>query len=294
MSIHILHRLPNRLRLRISELKQWPKSGPWLKSAMLSVPGIKEVRVNSKASSAIIQFDPNKITQAQIINFFQQLDWQQIEQLDAEPELTRGDVGVNILGSLLAFFLPGHAAALPTLPLITPTLRQGAKQLAQSKMNIEVLDAIAVGLSAARGDYSTAMLTQTLLTTGEFMEQKTCRKSDVLLAELMAPKADQVWVTRSKRKVQITCDSLVKGDILHLSPGDYLPADGRIKTGTALINQSALTGESVPVRREKGAQLYAGSLIQEGNIRLESDRSWRASHHVKNCPVYPRLPGRKK
>ncbi len=94
---------------------------------------------------------------------------------------------MNVIGTIAAALLPNKWGALSTATLIAPTLFEGVSDLKDKNISVEVLDAIAVGLSAWRGDYRTAMMTQSLISLGEYMEQKTSRNSDQLLADLMRP-----------------------------------------------------------------------------------------------------------
>ncbi|MDN6116207.1 MAG: heavy metal translocating P-type ATPase, partial [Enterobacterales bacterium] len=116
------------------------------------------------------------------------------------------------------------------------------------------------------------MLTHSRLTLGEYMEQQTSRHSDALLASLMQPREHPVWVERDGQSVEIQSEALVNGDVMLLGPGDNIPADGTVIRGVGLINQASMTGEGVPVRREVGAWIYAGTQVQDGNIAVRAER----------------------
>ncbi len=122
------------------------------------------------------------------------------------------------------------------------------------------------------GDYRTAMMTQSLISLGEYMEQRTSRSSDQLLAELMRPQECLVWRIDADGKSQCNSSELVAGDLIELMPGNAIPIDGRIESGAALINQSTLTGESVPVRREIDAVVYSGTTVHEGSIKVRVEK----------------------
>ncbi|SDI97752.1 ATPase, P-type (transporting), HAD superfamily, subfamily IC/heavy metal translocating P-type ATPase [Ferrimonas sediminum] len=268
----VKHHIPGRVRFRLGAAQPLDGLSEWLRLGLLSVQGVQSVRVNEAAQSLVVSYDADLIQYQQISERLQQLDWQQAVAGDSEHQFTRGDIALNTLGLLAACFIPKGYAAASTLTLITPTLGEGLEQLKDKKLGVEVLDAIAIGLSAWRGDYKTAMLTQTLLSTGEYMEQETSRNSDNLLAELMQPKHSTVWVARDGQEQQISSEELVLGDEVLLGPGDMVPADGHIVDGTALVNQASLTGESVPVRREDGAYLYSGTAIHDGKVRMRIDK----------------------
>ncbi|AGH80509.1 metal transporting ATPase [Psychromonas sp. CNPT3] len=263
---------PGRIRFKLAILAHFENAAGWLKQGLLAIQGVKSVRINQAAKSLVIEYDPLLLNNDVLKHRLQQIDLTQASDIELDHEYTKGEITLNLLGSLSTLFLPGRIGALTTLPLIADTIFNGAKILADKKIKVEVLDAIALSLSVYRGDYKTAMLTQSLLTLGEYMEQQTSRKSDQLLAELMQPKISDVWIERDKQKILIKSDKIKQQEILVLGPGDAIPVDGHILSGEALINQASLTGESVPVARESGAYVYAGTLVQEGNIKVIAEK----------------------
>ncbi|BDH44805.1 ATPase P [Salmonella enterica subsp. enterica serovar Choleraesuis] len=271
-TIAIVHCLPGRLRVRVPQLRSMPDSASWLKRQLLSMPGVTGTRLRPEARSAVITFDSQQTNQHQLLERLQNLDWSLRSAGEYEAEYCGGDNLLNLGGLALSYALPKKWGALPTLLLTAGTLSEGAEQLMHRELKVEVLDALALGLSMARGDYRTTMLTQSLLTLGEYMEQETSRHSDALLASLMQPREHPVWVDRAGESVEILSSELVNGDEMLLGPGDNIPADGTVLRGVGLINQSSMTGESVPVRREAGAWVYSGTQVQDGNIVVRAER----------------------
>lgn len=270
--ISVVHSLPGRLRLRIPQLARYPDGVMWFRQQLLSLPGVNGVRLRPDAKSAVIEYDPRNTDQASLTARIARVDWQQQTPGEYEPEYCMADNLVNVGGLALAQFLPKKWAGLSTLLLTAPTLQEGLATLSRRELRVEVLDALALGVSMARGDNRTAMITQSLLTLGEYMEQETSRHSDALLASLMQPHEHPVWVERDGQSVEISSGELAEGDVMLLGPGDNIPADGKVLRGVGLINQASMTGESVPVRRERGAWLYAGTQVQEGNIAVVAER----------------------
>ncbi|MTI13703.1 heavy metal translocating P-type ATPase [Sansalvadorimonas verongulae] len=265
--VAIRHHIPGRVRFRLSGISLDGFS-EWIHAGLLGIQGVKSVRVNEAANSIAVEYDQTLLSKEQLEERLHQLDWSQATESETEHQYTRGDIALNLLGLLAASFVPARYAALTTVPLVGNTLLEGAEQLSEAKVGTEVLDAVAIGLSVARKDYRTAMLTQALLSAGEYMEQQTSRNSDTLLADLMQPSTTQVWVRRNDQEFQTSSDELVVGDHVLLSPGDAIPADGSIISGKVLVNQASLTGEPVPVRREDGAATYAGTVVQDGNAEM--------------------------
>ncbi|MCW2478405.1 heavy metal translocating P-type ATPase [Candidatus Symbiopectobacterium sp. NZEC135] len=270
--IRIKHRLPGRLRLSMTLLVRFPDGANWLRHQLLALLGVTRVRLRPAIGSVVIEYHPDQTDEPTLLTQVAGIDWQQRTESEHEPEYCGGDNLLNAGGLLLAQCLPRRWATLPTLLLTGETLAEGVASLTRRELNVEVLDALAVGLSVLRGDNRTAMLTQTLLTMGEYMEQETSRHSDALLASLLRPQEHRVWVERAGERCQMLSSALTVGDVMLLGPGDTIPADGKVLRGVGLINQASMTGESVPVRREKGAWLYAGTQVQEGNIAVQAER----------------------
>ncbi len=270
--LSIRHHFPGRIRFKLAGLNKLDDISDWLKQSLMTIQGVHSVRVNLDANSIAIEYDSDLIAPELIQARLDALDLSQAEIGDSEHEFTRGDIALNLIGTLSTVMLPNTWGAATTALLITPTILEGLSDLKQRSVTVEVLDAIAVGLSAYRGDYRTALLTQSLISLGEYMEQKTCRNSDQLLADLMRPQHCQVWLVEGEHRRQVSSQNLNSGDIIELSPGNAIPIDGHIVEGEALINQSSLTGENVPVRRELDAYVYSGTSVHDGTIKVKVDK----------------------
>lgn len=267
-----VHSLPGRLRVRIPLLLAREEDAGWLKTQLLAFSGVRGVRLRPAAASAVLTYDPQKTDETALLAQLNCLDWSLAQEKEYEPEYCGGDNLLNLVGLAATQFLPKRWAALPALALMAPTVAEGIESLYRRELNVEVLDALALSLSIVRGDYRTAMLTQTLLTLGEYFEQETSRHSDELLSELMQPQHHAVWVERGDAREEIAADELKNGDVMLLGPGDNIPADGTVIRGTGLINQASMTGESVPVRRESGSWVFAGTQVQDGNVAVRAER----------------------
>jgi cation-transporting P-type ATPase C len=130
--------------------------------------------------------------------------------------------------------------------------------------------ALAVGLSATRGEVYTATVTGFLLALGEYLERRTERQSDRLLRGLLRPEPAMAWVERDGGLVQVPGDEVRPGEQVTVGVGETVPVDGRVIGGSALVNQAAITGEDVPVRKEAPKRVVCGSLVVEGRLRIEA------------------------
>lgn len=272
ISIQVKHHFPGRIRFKASALRHHRDVGTWIETSLMAIQGISAVRVNESAQSVVVEYDTQLLQAKTVEERLSQLDLAEATQEEAEHKFTRGDIAMNVIGTIAAALLPNKWGALSTATLIAPTLYEGVSDLKDKNISVEVLDAIAVGLSAWRGDYRTAMMTQSLISLGEYMEQKTSRNSDQLLADLMRPQESIVWRVDGTQRTQVNSTKLDVGDVIELAPGVSIPVDGTIIKGAALINQSSLTGENVPVRREESAVVYSGTSVHEGTIQVRVDK----------------------
>ena len=272
ISIQVKHHFPGRIRFKASALRHHKDVGTWIETSLMAIQGISAVRVNESAHSVVVEYDTQLLQAKTVEERLNQLDLNDATQEETEHKFTRGDIAMNVIGTIAAALLPNKWGALSTATLIAPTLFEGVSDLKDKNISVEVLDAIAVGLSAWRGDYRTAMMTQSLISLGEYMEQKTSRNSDQLLADLMRPQESIVWRVDGSDRTQVNSTELNVDDIIELAPGVSIPVDGTIVKGAALINQSSLTGENVPVRREESAVVYSGTSVHEGTIQVRVDK----------------------
>lgn len=270
-ALSVVSELPGRVRFRLSYLKERPELAGWLHKQIWSFVGVQNVRLRPSCGSVTIEYDPEQTQVARLEDQLVELDFDIAKQQPYEAEYGVGDNLFNLAGWGLTKLLPARARMFPALGVSAPTIFDGFSDLfVERQLTVEVLDALALSLSIYRRDYNTAMLTQTLLTLGEYMEQQTSRSSDRLLAQLMQPKAGKVWVQRRGTQEQIALSELVKDDLMLLGPGDVIPADGSIVKGVAQINQSTMTGESLPVKRGKDSWVYSGTTVQEGQITVQA------------------------
>jgi hypothetical protein len=185
-----------------------------------------------------------------------------------------GGLVVGIASVLLVRgLLKSRSKAQPALALprgAAATLAKGADTLINRGIKMEVLDALAVGLAAGKGEVYTANITDFLLSLGEFLERRTERQSDRLLRRLLRPEPVMAWVERNGELLQVGGDEVQAGEIVAVGVGETVPVDGRVVDGAALVNQAAVTGEDVPVRKEAPRRVIAGSTLVEGRIRIEA------------------------
>lgn len=158
---------------------------------------------------------------------------------------------------------------------------QGVKTLAKRKIEVPVLDTTAISVSLIRGDYKTAGAVMFLLSMGEILEEWTHKKSVGDLARSLSLNIDKVWLVTDDTEVQVSVAQIKEGDRIRVHMGAVIPFDGIVMEGEALVNQASLTGESLPVRKAAESPVYAGTVVEEGEITLLVKESTGSSKYEK-------------
>ena len=178
-------------------------------------------------------------------------------------------------------FLPAPIAAAYTVWRSIAFVWKGIRCLLHRKLEVEVLDALSITASLLRGDYSTAGSVMFLLTVGSLLEEWTRKKSLDDLARSMALNVDKVWVRTPQGEVLVPLTRVHAGDEVVVRSGNMIPLDGTVLEGEAMVNQAALTGESMPVRKNAGATAYAGTVVEEGECVLVAKAEGGANRYDK-------------
>ena len=179
------------------------------------------------------------------------------------------------------WFLPYPMTALYTAAMSVKYIYQGLKILCKGKIEVPVLDATAIGVSILRNDFDTASSIMFLLSIGELLEEWTHKKSVDDLARMMSLNVEKVWIKKNDQEILVAASTVKKGDLIVVHMGNVIPFDGTVIEGEAMINQAALTGESVPVRRSSEDSVYAGTVLEEGEITLRVEKTGGSSRFEK-------------
>lgn len=179
------------------------------------------------------------------------------------------------------WFLPYPMTALYTAAMSVKYIYQGLKILCKGKIEVPVLDATAIGVSILRNDFDTASSIMFFLSIGELLEEWTHKKSVDDLARMLSLNVEKVWIKKNDKEILVAASTVKKGDLIVVHMGNVIPFDGTVIEGEAMINQAALTGESVPVRRSSEDSVYAGTVLEEGEITLRVEKTGGSSRFEK-------------
>jgi manganese/zinc-transporting P-type ATPase C len=272
LDFRIVHEVPGRLRLRIPLMGGPLCEAAWLEAWMDAAAAVQEARANPAAKTLILHYSGGAAARAALLARLRNFDPKPIPGLapDGVREAEVAPMVTTLLTLAVLPFLTRPLQMVLTLVNVGSTLAKGADTLVHRGVKMEVLDAVAVGLAAGSGKLYTANLTDLLLNLGEYLEHRTARRSDRLLRRLLRPDPAMAWVERDGELLQIAGDEVQAGETVVIGPGETVPVDGHVLDGVALVNQSTVTGEDIPVRREAPGRVIAGSVLVEGRLRVSA------------------------
>jgi Cu2+-exporting ATPase len=268
-----MHELPGRIRIRSAGFHDPAFDAGYLEAVLRNIPGVAHVRFNLKAASVVVSYDGKDRTRKTVLRFVKAIPEEAYSPLTA-PESTPDSVGTGAKVAL-AFLTPATPRpfrALLSWGLSLPVLMEGVETLLTRGVKVQVLDAAAVGFSLLRKDYYTANSIVALLALGEFLEELCEERTTGLLRNLLRPQVETVWVEREGQEIQLSLNEVIIGDRVVCGTGEMIPVDGLVLEGDAAVDQSSITGESVPVHLKPEDEAMSGSVIEEGRIKIEARR----------------------
>ncbi|WP_078119690.1 heavy metal translocating P-type ATPase [Thiosocius teredinicola] len=270
--LSVVHETAHRLRLRLPMLADPLIDFSWLQTWLESIAGVTKARVNHKARSLVLEYDGSPDSRDAIVQLLRGLRRERIPSGETQPDqVAELAPMLTSAGLMLALpFMSPPVRRIATFLNISKILLTGLDTFINRGIKVEVLDAVAIGLSASKGEYLTANITDFLMELGTYLERKTERQSNRMLRQLLRPEPTLAWVERNGVLVQVPDDAISAGERIEVGPGEKIAVDGLVLDGTALVNQAAITGESVPVRKEVMDRVIAGSVIEDGRLRIEA------------------------
>ena len=235
-----------------------------------SFDGVQSVKVYDRTQDAIIVYDAER---GSIIRALACFAFEKAEKLDLVPEHTSRELNrefedklaVTVMRRCISrLFLPFPITSALAVIRSIKYIKEGLSALFHRKLSVAVLDGTAVAVSVLRGDYNTAGSVMFMLHIGEILEEWTHKKSVADLASAMSLRVDKVWLQTAGTEVLTDIRSIRPGDRIVIRTGGMIPLDGKVVEGEAMVNQSSLTGESMPVVKSPGSPVYAGTVAEEG------------------------------
>lgn len=274
MQFTIEHEITGKTgRLRVRSVYGFSaRTAQHLSNKLNEVAGLKNVRVNARTGSVLLYYSSSQAREGAVQVFG--IVSRTSSSLPAcrpmppkVPECTSGSgFGGLVRYLLLRPLLPMMARIITAVQAGLPYMLRGVYALRQGKLNVDVLDASAIGISLLRRDFRTVSLLTVLLGLGEALESWTRKKSRDSLAQSLALDVDAVWVRRHGEEVRVSIETLNEDDVVVSRAGSAIAVDGVVVEGEAVVNQASMTGEPLGVVRSAGAFVYAGTVVEEGEI----------------------------
>lgn len=272
MKCTVLHESKNRLRIHLAKDKLTLHQADILEYHLSSVEGIKNVTVYDRTADVVIFYTTNRRKVIHALATFSFAQYQGIAIPPTGRELNRqfqDKLSFIVLKRIFKkLFLPVSIRAALTVLNSLKYIYHGLCSLLKGKIEVALLDATAIAVSILRGDYTTASSVMFLLKVGDTLEEWTHKKSVDDLARVMSLNVENVWVKNQDLEVLTPISEVSIGDTVIVRTGNIIPLDGKILTGEVMVNQSSITGESLPVVKKIGSYVYASTVVEEGECSI--------------------------
>ena len=287
MKCTILHDLPGRLRVHLCCGRMTLSQADVLEYYLRAQDGVQEVRVYDRTQDAVVLYDAERGSVLRALAVF---SFAKAEAMELVPEHTsralnrefEDKLAVAVMRRCISkLFLPAPITTALAVFRSVKYIREGLSALWHGKLSVAVLDAAAVSVSMLRGDFATAGSVMFLLGVGELLEEWTHKKSVGDLARSMSLNVGKVWLKKDGQEILVPSEKIVAGDEIVVHMGNLIPFDGEVSNGEGMVNQASLTGESVPVRRTLGSVVYAGTVLEEGELTILVKQTGGSSRYEK-------------
>ena len=279
MKCKIMHECRGRMRVRFFCPAMSLEQADILESFLREVKGVGQAKVFERTGDAIISYSCGR---DELLRTLAGFSFEKAEKLQLVPEHSSRKLNREFQDKLF-FTVARRAVSKLLLPLplraviscikSVKYIRAGLAALLKGHISVAVLDATAVTVSLVRGDFETAGSVMFMLRLGEILEEWTHKKSVADLAGAMALNVDKVWLKAGDSEVLVDVAGVREGDCIVVRTGGMIPLDGRVVSGEAMVNQSSMTGESMPVPKREGSYVYAGTVAEEGECVIRVDKT---------------------
>ncbi|MCC0686035.1 heavy metal translocating P-type ATPase [Clostridioides sp. ZZV14-6345] len=272
MNFYIKHEIRGRIRFDLQLGKLNNKQSDTLLYYLTSINGITKAKVYDRTGDAVIYYTGER---EYIIREITKFSFNNSKIENLVPEHTSRELNnyyrdklVNklLIKSVSKIFFPKSLRFFLIGLHSIKYLKKGLSSLLNKKIEISVLDATAIGISIFRKDVNTAGSVMFLLGIGELLEEWTRKKSIDDLAQSMSLNIEKVWLKKDDTEILVPISEIKEDDLVSVNMGNMIPLDGVIISGEAMVNQASLTGESLAVNKKEGSYIYAGTVIEQGNI----------------------------
>ena len=287
MKFYIKHESRGRIRIHLAQKRMSSVQAETLLYYLQNQNQVSFAKVYDRTGDAVICYEGER---AAVIRMIQLFHYEEVELptglLESSGRALNNEYQEKLISKVIYHFgrkwlLPAPIRAIYTTVVSVKYIWKGIRTLAKGKIEVPVLDATAIGVSMLRGDYGTASSVMFLLGVGELLEEWTHKKSVGDLARSMSLNVGKVWLKKDGQEILVPSEKIVAGDEIVVHMGNLIPFDGEVSNGEGMVNQASLTGESVPVRRTLGSVVYAGTVLEEGELTILVKQTGGSSRYEK-------------
>ena len=278
MKFQIKNESKRRIRMHMSVYRMSYVQADTLQYFLTELSCVNQVKVNDQTCDVTVYYSGEKADRQDMLKKLQTFHYEDVEVPEHFIQNSGRALNAEYQDKLVwnvafhyarKWFLPAPLNACYNTVAAIPYVVKGLKCLCNRKIEVPVLDGTAIGVSVIRGDYATAGSVMFLLGIGEILEEWTHKKSVGDLARSMSLHVEKVWMKQDETEVLTDSSKIQKGDRIVVHMGNVIPFDGTVTDGEGMVNQASLTGESVAVRKSSGAGVFAGTVLEEGELTIQ-------------------------
>lgn len=275
MKFKVLHNMRGRMRIHVMTNEMTDLQADKLEYDLAAQDMILTAKVYERTSDVVITYAGERQL---LLSYLQTYYYRR--KVEEDETLARSGRAMNrkywdklvnrvVLRMGSKLFVPAPIRTGLVLAKSLSYIKKALSCVGRRKIEVPLLDGIAITTSIVRGDYGTAGSVMFLLDLGEIMEEWTHKKSVDDLAKKMSLNVSKVWLNVDGREVLTDVSKIETGDCVTVHMGNVIPLDGVIKEGEGMVNQASLTGEAIPVAKKPGGYVYAGTVLEEGELLIE-------------------------
>ena len=272
MKFIIKHEIPGRIRVHMVQPKMTFEEADILLYYLVNLENVTKAKVYERTQDAVIYYEKDR---REIIKALQKFGYDRVTVPEGLTEHSGRQMNAEYQEKLLMkvvmrfggkFLIPAPVRAVWTGVRSLKYLQQGIVSLKKGRLEVAALDATAIGVSILRRDMNTASSIMFLLGIGELLEEWTHKKSVGDLAPDMSLNVGKVWLLREEQEILVPAKQIEPEDLVVVRMGNVIPFDGVVSRGEAMVNQASMTGEAVPVKKTAESYVYAGTVVEEGEL----------------------------
>lgn len=271
-----MHESPGRIRVHAMQKRMTMAQADILEYYLKAQEGVIEAKVYDRTGDAVIFYEGKREGMILALSRFSYKGNEGLVPSQTGRALNReyeDKLVLTVVDRVIStLFYPIPLKRVITGVKAIPYLFKGLQTLFQRKIEVSLLDAVAISASILTGDYDTASSVMFLLSVGEILEEWTHKKSVDDLARTMSLNVDKVWTLVQGEEVLLPLNEVEVGQEIIVRTGNMIPLDGKLSFGEAMVNQASMTGESIPVRKKIGSSAYAGTVVEEGECRIRVEK----------------------